>query len=107
MTETHDSARAAVAAALPAAIARALDGYTAFADSPPATDSREFAQFHSGCKAALAHLDALLKLAQATRPVPADADPAEDAGDAGAGSAELGALLREARAAVAQLRSRG
>lgn len=58
-------ARQELMAALPTAIQRALASYTAFASSEAAgthDDPKTYAAHHAGLKAALAHLEALLKL---------------------------------------------
>ena len=44
----------------------ALDQYRAFAETEPPEDAKGFAAHQSACKAALAHVEALLKLAGAS-----------------------------------------
>ncbi len=102
MMDTQEAARLEVAAALPEAIARALDSYLTFSRAEPPEEPREYAQFQTACKNALAHLDALLRLAQALQPSAAAGRPSGAPAD---GSAELKALLRQARAAVSGLAS--
>lgn len=80
-----------VSAEIDRAIERVVSAYQAFAASAPAvTDAKEFAAHHAACKAALAHLDLLLKIAKITE-VPATAGQADD---------ERLALVAEARAAL-------
>lgn len=74
------------------AIERAIASYHAFArDEPQSTDPKEFAAHHAACKAALAHLDLLLKIARITE------TPAPGAGDA---PDDRLAMVAEARTAV-------
>lgn len=101
MMDTQEAARLEVAAALPEAIGRALDSYLAFSRGQPPKEPREHAQFQTACKNALAHLDALLRLAQALQPSATGEAPATSPD----GAAELKALLRQARAAVSGLAS--
>jgi hypothetical protein len=65
-----------VAAQVDQAIERAIASYHTFAkDEPQSTDPKEFAAHHAACKAALAHLDLLLKIARITEtPAPGDGD---------------------------------
>lgn len=80
-----------VASQVDQAIERAIASYHTFAkDEPQSTDPKEFAAHHAACKAALAHLDLLLKIARITE-TPA---PDSDAPD------ERLALVAEAREAV-------
>ncbi|MFQ3622075.1 MAG: hypothetical protein SNJ73_00875 [Acetobacteraceae bacterium] len=83
--------RGLVATQVDQAIERAIASYHAFAASGPSgADAKEFAAHHAACKAALAHLDLLLKIAKITEtPTPGTAD----------GDQRL-ALVAEARAAV-------
>lgn len=81
-----------VASQVDQAIERAIASYHAFAKGEPlSTDPKEFAAHHAACKAALAHLDLLLKIARITE------TPAPDAADA---PDERLALVAEAREAV-------
>jgi hypothetical protein len=81
-----------VASQVDQAIERAIASYHAFArDEPQSTDPKEFAAHHAACKAALAHLDLLLKIARITEtPSPGAADAPD----------ERLALVAEAREAV-------
>lgn len=81
-----------VAAQVDQAIERAIASYHAFAkDEPQSTDPKEFAAHHAACKAALAHLDLLLKIARITEtPAPGTGDAPDDRLP----------LVAEARAAV-------
>lgn len=62
------------------AIERAIASYHAFAkDEPQSTDPKEFAAHHAACKAALAHLDLLLKIARITEtPTPGSGDAPDE-----------------------------
>lgn len=83
--------RGLVSAEIDRAIERVVSSYQAFAASAPiAADAKDFAAHHAACKAALAHLDLLLKIAKITE-VPAREAQGED---------ERLALVAEARAAV-------
>ncbi len=87
MRRLHDL----VSAEIERAIERVISSYQAFASSAPiATDAKDFAAHHAACKAALAHLDLLLKIAKITE-VPTTGGQGED---------ERLALVAEARAAV-------
>lgn len=69
-----------VAGQVDQAIERAIASYHAFAkDEPQSTDPKEFAAHHAACKAALAHLDLLLKIARITEtPAPGTGDTPDD-----------------------------
>ena len=56
--------RAQIAQTLPHAIERAIGSYHHFYDQPTPTDAKEFASHHTACKAAIAHIELLLKLAR-------------------------------------------
>lgn len=86
-----------VATQVDQAIERAIASYHAFAQAEPqSTDPKEFAAHHAACKAALAHLDLLLKIARITQtPAPGTGDTADD---------RL-ATLAEAREAVGAIAS--
>jgi hypothetical protein len=65
---------------LPAAMLRAVASYRAFA-LEPAEDpvpAKDFAAHHAACKAALNHLDALVRLARWTSASPVEAGAYED-----------------------------
>lgn len=83
---------------LPEHMRAALAGYERFtADEPPA-DAKGFAAWHAAAKAALAHVDVLLKLMRW----------AEGRGDAEATAEDgLDALLSQARCALDQLGDEG
>lgn len=121
MTATHESALTAVSSALPDAVERALNAYLELSRANPSRESREHAQFHTACKNALAHLEALLKLSQALRPAPSGTEPAtatraDETGDStparpteapGQPPEVLRHLLRDARAEVSRSRPDG
>jgi hypothetical protein len=81
---------------LPETLQAALDGYDAFAARPVPDDAKEFAAWQGGCKAALAHVELLLKLAARV-----GLDLSEGDG-AGAEGPDLGALAARAQAALDQ-----
>lgn len=84
--------RAQISAQLEAAASRVIESYRTFmADEPEAGDARAFAAHHAACKAALAHLDLLMRLARALGIEPEAAEAGE----------EEARLLAEARAALA------
>ncbi|TQF77715.1 hypothetical protein FK498_11455 [Elioraea sp. Yellowstone] len=81
-----------IATQIDQAIERAIASYHAFArDEPHSTDPKEFAAHHAACKAALAHLDLLLKIARITE------TPAPGAGET---PDDRLALIAEARSAI-------
>lgn len=55
--------RGRIAADLPAAFETALKSYHAFYDQTPTDDAKSFNAHHTACKAAIAHLQLLIKLA--------------------------------------------
>lgn len=59
----QDGARAKIAKYLPDAIERAIQSYREFYAQETATDAKAFSAHHSACKAAIAHIELLLKLA--------------------------------------------
>lgn len=84
--------RAQIGAQLETAATRVIESYRTFMnDEPDAGDARAFAAHHAACKAALAHLDLLMRLARLAG-VEAEATD---------GSEEQARLLAEARAALA------
>jgi hypothetical protein len=77
MPDDIERLRLSMRAALPARIRAALDGYERFtADEPPA-DAKGFATWHAAAKAALAHVEVLVKLARWSEGRPEAIDPAE------------------------------
>jgi hypothetical protein len=90
MQEDLSALRRRLTLSLPGRIARAVDGYEAFAATPPPDDAKGFAAWHAAAKAALAHIDLLVKLA---RWAEGRAEAAETEG--------VDSLLAEARAALA------
>lgn len=102
MTSDPDTARRAVASQMPAALARAMDQYDQFAALEPPQEAKAFANFQAGCKAALAHVETALKLLEQAAPSESRTPP-----DAAEERAALGELVREARTAVARLRTGG
>lgn len=80
--------------ALPECVKSALAGYERFtADEPPA-DAKGFAAWHAAAKAALVHVEVLLKLLRWAEGSAEAGDPAEDG---------LDRLLAQARTAIDQL----
>lgn len=88
--------RGDLAAVLPPLITAAADSYRGFAAAAAPDDAKGFAAHHAACKAALAHMELLIKLARwaeddtTDEPPPGDVDTVER-------------LLASARAAVAEV----
>lgn len=64
MAEDLSGLRARLAAVLPDHVAVALAGYEDFTNASPPADAKGFAAWHAAAKAALAHVDLLVKLAR-------------------------------------------
>ncbi len=56
--------RRKIATFLPVAISRAVNSYRNFSGQIAPNESKEFGEHHKACRAALAHLELLLKLAE-------------------------------------------
>jgi hypothetical protein len=85
--------RAQCARELPGRIDDAFTAYRRYIAEPPPGDPKLFSAYQTGAKAALAHIDALTKLARwAEAPEPGVEQPVRDDGES---------LLAAARAAVA------
>ncbi|MCA9267892.1 MAG: hypothetical protein H6865_05335 [Rhodospirillales bacterium] len=69
-----DVTRAKIAACLPQAIGHALDSYRDFAQPGQIVDVKTFAAHHAACKAAVAHIELLLRLAASVEMPAADDD---------------------------------
>lgn len=83
--------RVQISSQLETAATRVIESYRTFmTEEPDAGDARAFAAHHAACKAALAHLDLLLKLAKVAG---IDTDGAE-------GDDEQARMLTEARIAL-------
>lgn len=89
-----DASRAAIARLVPDAMDRAVASYRRFVGVDIPLDAREFKEHHTAGRTALAHLEALLRLARW----------AARAGDAQDGSEDFETMLEKAGAAVAALR---
>ncbi len=89
MAEDLSGLRTRLAATLPDHVAAALAGYEDFTATSPPADAKGFAAWHAAAKAALAHVDLLVKLA---RWAEGSAEPDQDAG--------MERLLAGARAAL-------
>ena len=87
--------RQALASTLPGRIRAAVAGYEEFTGTAPPTDAKGFAAWHAAAKAALAHVDLLVKL---TRWAKTESAEAEDG---------LEHLLSQARAALDALDNSG
>ncbi|QXM23617.1 hypothetical protein KO353_09850 [Elioraea tepida] len=84
--------RALISAQLEAAATRVIESYRTFMnDEPEAGDARAFAAHHAACKAALAHLDLLMRLARLVGVEPEAVEASE----------EEARLIAEAREALA------
>jgi hypothetical protein len=91
MAEDLEDLRLSLKVRLPARIHAAVEGYEAFAGAEAPADAKGFAAWHAACKAALAHVDLLIKLARW----------AEGGGETEAAPGDgLDRLLAEARAAL-------
>ncbi|MDO8608507.1 MAG: hypothetical protein Q7R40_18400 [Phaeospirillum sp.] len=64
MAEDLAGLRLRLAGILPASIHATVAGYEAFTGSLPPADAKGFAAWHAAAKAALAHVDLLVKLAR-------------------------------------------
>lgn len=62
--ENDDILRQEITRVLPAAIKKALGSYENFVADNSYADPREFSVHHTACKAAITHLELLLKLAK-------------------------------------------
>lgn len=91
-TRAKKGGRAALKEALPDALRNAVDTYRTLAFGPAPEDAKAFQQHQAACKAGLAHIEALLKLADATG--------AETSTDNAAGD-DAHAMLARAEAAYA------
>ena len=88
------SARRALARRLGAWLDRAVSAYETVATRTPPEAVKDFAAHQAACRGALAHIEAVLRLAAS-----------EGGAEAGAeGGAAIDRLRREARAALARLR---
>ena len=85
--------RATLRRRLPKLLRKAAGDYAAFAADPPPADAKSFAGHQAACKAALAHLDAGLKLLAWAE---GNDTPNGPAGD------DLAQMLDAARASVAE-----
>lgn len=92
MPEDMGSIRATCRAELPERIKAALDEYRQFVAAPPPDDAKGFAAWQAAAKAALAHVEGLVKLARW-----AEGETTSGAEDG------LDAMLAQARHALAGL----
>ncbi len=94
--DTIDALRRDIAALLPHAMHQAIASYERFAlsEAREPEDTKEFAAHHAACKAALQHLETLVKLARWAS--------ADRAGARAAEEADLGEVVEEARRALAR-----
>ncbi|GHU01125.1 hypothetical protein FACS1894186_3250 [Alphaproteobacteria bacterium] len=87
-----------LAGRLPARLRTELGRYDSISPLGDTMEAREFAAYHSACKAALAHMEAMVKLAALAEP-PASAAPGAPA----VPEFDAAALARQAAEAVAPL----
>lgn len=94
----HDltSLKATLAERLPARAAAATADYETFAAQPPPDDAKGFAAHHAACKAALAHVEAAVKLLRWATPADTPARAPDPEADT------LADLIAEARAALSE-----
>lgn len=98
MAEDIDALRRTVQDSLPERIQAALAGYHRFTAEEPPADSKGFAAWHAAAKAALAHVEALVKLVRWAEVPATVAETAEDG---------LEDLLGQARRALGHLQDDG
>ncbi len=91
--EYIQSLRRELLANLPGLIGKAIRGYERFTANPAPDDAKGFVAYQAGCRAALAHIHLLVKLAHWARPSDVEAAPPFD-------GAQLDRLVREAEAAL-------
>ena len=94
MAEDIDALRRTVQDSLPERIRAALAGYHRFTAEEPPADSKGFAAWHAAAKAALAHVEALVKLVRWAEAPATVTESAEDG---------LEDLLGQARRALGHL----
>lgn len=94
MTDTLGTLREMCRADLPARIRAALDAYHGFVAEPPPADAKGFAAWQAAAKAALAHVEVLVKLARWAEGGAEDTDDGLEADDG------LSGLLAQARRAL-------
>jgi hypothetical protein len=85
----------ALGAELEAALRQVVRDYHAFLTAGPQGDPKAFAAYHAACRAALAHIDQLLKLLRGT------AEPGGEAQGRDALAREAAEILAETRGAMA------
>ncbi len=78
MSDDTDALRAAVRSQLPPRVHAALDGYRRFTAEEPPADAKGFAAWHAAAKAALAHVETLVKLVRWADGPAVPAEPADD-----------------------------
>ncbi len=91
--EYVDAMRRDLLANLPGLIGKAMRGYARFTTDHPPEDAKGFAAYQTGCRAALAHIHLLVKLAHWARPSGVQEMPPFDA-------EQLDRLGREAEIAL-------
>lgn len=79
---------------LPPAIERVIQTYHDFSDQAMSFDAKEFGQYHSACKAAIAHLESLLKLLKNQNE---DTEKASPSAQQKFDPVNISALLRDAK----------
>lgn len=94
MAEDVETLRRLVQSALPQRMRVALAGYERFTAGEPPDDAKGFAAWHAAAKAALAHVEVLVKLMRWAEGGAEADDPVDDG---------LGRLLAQARDALDQL----
>lgn len=73
--ELDEETRQEVAAFLPVVIRKTLQSYEEFIELSKSENSKDFSNYHSACKAAISHLEMLIKLAQLIGVVEKNDDP--------------------------------
>lgn len=95
--ETWEGMRRDLMARLPRLLDRALSAYDYFANMTPPEGAKDFAAFQANCRAALAHIHLLIKLAQWAQSVIADGSQTTVANDE-----HIRQLIEEAETALSQ-----
>lgn len=99
MPDDLGTIRAACRADMPGRIGAALDEYQRFVAEPPPADAKGFAAWQAAAKAALAHIELLLKLARWADGAAIGGNDEDDASE----DDGLGQLLAQARQALDNL----
>ncbi|MEO5373164.1 MAG: hypothetical protein H7840_02665 [Alphaproteobacteria bacterium] len=92
-TPDLDALRRQLKGSLPKRIGKAVDSYDGFSTAPPPDDAKGFAAHHAACRAALAHVEMLVKLSRW-------AEGKEEATSPEGEGEDIDRLIAEARSAI-------